>query len=342
MVVNRLSLQRKPAEPNQKTTALGQQAPKFGCAQFAHLAAKAYQGQDTFIRQCLSQGTNTLKSQSRDNPDGWGIAAYTDVDHLSITKSKEKAEDDPGFDQAVNDTADLKPLVTLAHVRKGPNVKVDNNHPFPIGKAILMHNGIVPSVLEEDLREKLNAFPREYQISKPKGTTDTELFARYLEGEMNRSFGTGDPTTIETKPLAEFFNEKVSELVSASKAMHHADPALPGFNFTLADDHRIFASRSGRSLNLGIRNDKDGNLQDVTIATRPMQLTHGTPIQWEEIPPDHMVIVERNNKAKDKPIVQISLQPLKLKQPLIKRATTWPRCGESIVQSLKHSIYGAA
>lgn len=328
-VVNSLSLARQSNLTYQNQAVAANKAPKFGCAQFAHLVRQPYQGQDRFIRQCLSEGTNALQSQSTDNPDGWGIAAFTDTDHLSITKSKEKAEDDPAFPEAVDSTADLRPLVTLGHVRKGPNVRVENNHPFPIGKAIMMHNGIVPTEIENKLKEKLDNFPPEYQVAKPKGTTDTELFARYFEGELHRKFGTGDPTAIETKPLAAFFNQKVSQLVSASKKMHHENPALPGFNFTLADDHRIFAARSGRKLNLGIRLDKDNKLQDVVIATRPMQLNTGDDIRWKEIPPDHMVVVERKVNIKDqKPQIHVSLQPLKL-QSDTKPSVTSPRCGDS-------------
>ena len=39
--------------------------PLFGCRLFAYTTVKPYDKQDSFIRQCLLEGDNALKSQSK-------------------------------------------------------------------------------------------------------------------------------------------------------------------------------------------------------------------------------------------------------------------------------------
>lgn len=289
--------------------------PKFGCAQFAYLVKEPYKGEDQFIKQCLVTGTNALQTQSETNPEGWGIAAFKNGTPVSITKSPIAAKNDPAFETIASDVAASQPLVTLGHVRQGTNVDIKNNHPFPIGKAVLMHNGNVPDDIQATLKQRLAILSKHYDIPPRVGTTDTELVARYLQGQLHKKFHTSDPTQVDTTSLAAFLNQHISQLVTLSKAIPNDGPMKHGFNFTLADDHRLIASRSGRQLHLGIRLDKQGRRQDVTIATHPMQLNAGKPIQWEEIPDNHLVAVERVTDAQGKPDIRIRLEPLAISLP---------------------------
>lgn len=314
--MNRLSCHRFQTQYRQEQPSLPHiGTPKFGCAQFAHLVREPYKGEDQFIKQCLVTGTNALQTQSEKNPDGWGIASFHSGDQVSIAKSKITAKDDPNFEAVVNNVADNQPLVTLGHVRQGANVSVKNNHPFPIGKAVLMHNGNVPDAIQAELRAQLDSFPKEYHITPPVGTTDTELVARYLQGQLSKNFSTNDPTQVDTQSLATFFNQHISQLIDRSKAIPNDGPIKHGFNFTLADDHRIIASRSGRRLYLGFRLDEYGNYQDVAIATKPMQVKTGEPLHWQEIPDNYLVVVERATDAQGKPDIQITREPLAIQLP---------------------------
>jgi len=287
------------------------QSPRFGCAQFVHIVSKPYQGEDRFIRQCLLDGDNAFRQQGNINRDGWGLATYLGPDRLNIWKSAIRSAIDPLFAKRAKEASAQKPLVTLGHVRMGSPVQVTNNHPFPIGKAIMMHNGFVPDAVTEKLRQQVAQLSKAFDLPSLKGTTDTEAFVRHFQGELVNTFGTQDPTHIPTEPLALKFNEQVSKLIQASRPFPDNGPLPFGFNFTLVDDHRILASRHGRPLYLGMRpaptqkKAEKSPIPEVLIATNPMQVRRGflpfdrfffsrqKPILWKEIPTDHMVVVER-------------------------------------------------
>jgi len=156
---------------------------------------------------------------SADNPDGWGIASWTDG-HVSIEKSPE-----PGWRSArfLELAESVTGKLLLAHVRKARHPPVPgllNTHPFAHGccgrEWVFAHNGMVPGIVAQ---------PCAYDGCRPDGETDSEFaFCHLLAGIAD----TYDDTDIGRWP------ERL-----AARAGTIA--ALGKFNFLLSDGRALLA-----------------------------------------------------------------------------------------------------
>src|SRR5579871_3027646 len=131
----------------------------------------------------LVQEKNSLRAQSHEHKDGWGIAHYGDAGTPSVVHGLSPAHSDPEFERVCGLLASR---AIVAHVRLasiGP-VQPRNAHPFTLGAWTFAHNGTVRDYAQHQAALEAEIHPRFRALIR--GETDSErcfyLFLTYLEG----------------------------------------------------------------------------------------------------------------------------------------------------------------
>src|SRR5215468_6429946 len=92
------------------------------------------------VHDALVLERNSLRRQSLEHPDGWGIASWQDSGLPEVARGLGAAHLDPEFERV---SSAVKARTVLAHLRLasvGP-VRLDNAHPFTWGRWAFAHNG---------------------------------------------------------------------------------------------------------------------------------------------------------------------------------------------------------
>jgi predicted glutamine amidotransferase len=244
--------------------------------------------EDTDFQLLLREAPRCLARLSEEHRDGWGLAVHTGQ-HWSVEKSTEQAGADERFHALA---MRQRGQMMVAHVRQktvGPTALV-NTHPFAARGWVFAHNGTLRD--KADLEARCNTAER----AALEGDTDSERLFRWL---MTRFASAGLSTESTTVAIANELRAACTELRERGDA--------GSFNFLLADDHRIFAHRFGRSLYLLTRGPDD-EVRQVRASADGMQLvtpwTHRrravlvasealTDEPWEEVPDCSLLVIER-------------------------------------------------
>lgn len=134
------------------------------------------------VHRSLLRADNALGMQSRNHPDGWGVAHYIDgAPHL--IRSSETALSDNLFHRVSGVVASE---TVVAHVRKatqGVN-SVLNCHPFQYGKWVFAHNGDIPEFdrCRQQLIQLISPQFRRFIL----GETDSEVIFHLFLSELAR------------------------------------------------------------------------------------------------------------------------------------------------------------
>jgi hypothetical protein len=135
----------------------------------------------TRVDCCLVQAPNSLLAQSRqdlrgfENADGWGIAAFGELNagigDWSIERRPDPAHDGHRFRAAA---ARTQATTVVAHVRRATvgTVALENTHPFRHGRWIFVHNGTVPYFAA--IRDAMLAAMSAEHRAAIRGSTDSE------------------------------------------------------------------------------------------------------------------------------------------------------------------------
>lgn len=128
------------------------------------------------VHNSLLEADNALSTQSKENPDGWGIAHYqNNIPHL--IRSQEIAMNDRIFNKV---SGIVYSQTIVAHIRKATqgNNDIFNIHPFQFGKWIFAHNGNIKSF--EKYKEQIisSIIPELKRFIL--GTTDSEIIFYFL------------------------------------------------------------------------------------------------------------------------------------------------------------------
>ena len=145
------------------------------------------------VHQSLLQADNALGLQSRNHPDGWGVAHYIDgAPHL--IRSSQTAISDNLFHRVSGVVASE---TVLAHVRKATQgVKsVLNCHPFQYGRWVFAHNGDISNfeACRESLLRLISPHLRRFVL----GDTDSEVIFHLFLSELSRYGPLGRPLGID-------------------------------------------------------------------------------------------------------------------------------------------------
>jgi glutamine amidotransferase len=137
------------------------------------------------VHHALVTETNSLRVQSREHKDGWGIASYGEAPLPSLVRGLGPAHIDPEFERA---SRLLASHAVVAHVRLASvgNVVESNAHPFTFRQWAFAHNGTLRNFaqhracLEAEIDTDFRALIR--------GDTDSErcfyLFLTYLRARV--------------------------------------------------------------------------------------------------------------------------------------------------------------
>jgi predicted glutamine amidotransferase len=225
----------------------------------------------------LLHGSNALRVQSKEHPDGWGLGWYEQAGPR-VVRSLTPAHGDGEFEK-------LSQYVTaqtvVAHVRKASvgRVAEENTHPFQRGPWLFMHNGTLPEW--ERNRPRLEELIAPALREKLRGETDSErCFLLFLTRLMRRC----EPESADIDSAAGALAETISLLRETVET--GGEPSSTTFLTT--DGRLLLACRRGRTLYLASPPpDAQGRCDYVAVAsedpgTPPPGGKHGWRLVAEE------------------------------------------------------------
>lgn len=203
-----------------------------------------------------------FRSGGQKNPDGWGLAYYTDK---SITLFKEAANAAKSrLAESLTTYPKLKSKLLIAHLRKASvgGRSYQNAHPFKRklqGKTyVFAHNGTLRNFSHKLRLEQI----------KPKGTTDSEFAFCYLLEQIKK------------KGIVEWDNRKFSWLHGQLLTINGTGT----LNCLFSDGKHLFAYRDqGGYSNLYYQiqpkpHQKNHSLNTVNLGINPKKITKGVLI----------------------------------------------------------------
>jgi predicted glutamine amidotransferase len=205
-----------------------------------------------------------LKNLGASNRDGWGIAYYNDTtDEPVVIRGGMPANEDPVFDEAVNETCRRKPELAMGHVRSASSglTNIPDPHPFKRSKGgkwwLFAHNGGI------DKTALIELIGNEYLSQNPPqiGNTtnewiDSELYFIYvLKCIENQNWNV-------TKGIAE---ATLSICARTSATL----------NFLLTDGEKLWGFRKGYALYYSYTASYENVSQITEIASQYPNSTQG-------------------------------------------------------------------
>lgn len=217
----------------------------------------------------MLHAANSLRLQSREHPDGWGLGWYENATPR-VVRSLTPAHGDEDFEKL---SQYVRALTVMAHVRKASvgRVAPENTHPFQRGPWLFAHNGTLPEwertrpLLEQQIAPAFRDSVR--------GETDSErCFYLFL-------------TRLQRAPDAA---TALAETVTAVRNACAEAEKKPSTTFLATDGKVMVACRSGRTLHVST-DDKSY----VAIASEdPGEPPPGGRGTWTLLPEDALVSVD--------------------------------------------------
>lgn len=233
---------------------------------------------------------NSLRRQSLEHPDGWGIAAYVRGTLPEVAHGLGPAHLDPEFERV---SGMLQARAVLAHIRLASvgEVSQENAHPFVYGKWTFCHNGTVT-----DFAEARQSIEREIAPKfrkRLRGTTDSErCFALFLSRLFSRvNEGAAPPVEVVAWALADTMH-------TVSRLTDQPGRTPSALNFLATEGELMVATRRGRSLFMSTEVVPDRPLHDWPKAVQRLHAFQvaseklGGPDAWLEVPEEGVVGVD--------------------------------------------------
>ncbi len=217
------------------------------------------------VHHSLLAAENALMRQSREHPDGWGIAWY---EHGTprIQHGTAAAFADEDF-QRLSST--LAAPTLIAHVRQATvgAIRPENTHPFQCGRWVFAHNGDIlgfaqlrPYLLEEVLP---------HYRARIRGDTDSEhcfyLFLSHLEREA-------DPENPSLDDVMNALAVSMEQIVSWCRLV--GAPRRPSVNMLVSNGRMLAATRLGRALYLSTQKHRCSDFTRCSLPSKPCLDTH--------------------------------------------------------------------
>ncbi len=191
------------------------------------------------VHESLVREANSLRVQSHEHKDGWGIASYKHGPEPEVARGTGPAHADPEFERVSNITSSH---AVIAHVRLasvGP-INIENAHPFVWGRWTFAHNGTlqrfdqhaqtVEALIDEDLRKLI------------RGETDSErcfyLFLSRLRARCD----------VEAPPFEEVARALVDTARTVVEITEQRALKPSSTNFLVTDGRLMLATRRHRTL----------------------------------------------------------------------------------------------
>lgn len=249
------------------------------------------------------------------NADGWGIVAYCKGYQTPlIVKSPYPAYSDPSYNWSINYLNLYQPQITLSHVRQGTggNNNTQNSHPFVYKNWSFEHNGNLQGIFKEPFRSKVFGRYAKSLGDSPKGKTDSEAVFYYFLGRMQETYGTTDTNRAGLENTVKIFAKSLLEVVDKEKENHFKlygsfndlkgrMDLSPSCDVIASDGENLYAFKKGHSMYLGRYINALGERQYIIAQEKTNTMRTGKPIEWLEIPEEHVVVISKNPSGKYRP-----------------------------------------
>jgi glutamine amidotransferase len=227
----------------------------------------------------LLHGSNALRVQSREHPDGWGLGWY-ESGAPRVVRSLTPAHGDGEFEKLSHF---VSAQTVVAHVRKASvgRVAEENTHPFQRGSWLFCHNGTLPEW--EQTGPLLEALIAPALREKLRGETDSErCFSLFLTRLLRRC----EPDEADLESAASALRETVA-------AVRELAPDA-STTFLITDGRLMLACRFGRTLYLSSpAPDAQGRCDYVAFASEnPGDPPPGGKREWRLLPEGSLVTVD--------------------------------------------------
>ncbi len=233
---------------------------------------------------------NSLRRQSIEHPDGWGIAAYTQGSLPELAHGLGPAHLDPEFERV---SGLLQARAVMAHIRLASVGEVDqkNAHPFVHGRWTFCHNGTLHdfdsarAALEQEIAPRFR--------KRLQGTTDSErCFGMFLTRLFSKVKEDAHPP-VETVAwaLADTMN-------TVARIADQRGQPPSAMNFLVTDGELMVATRRGRTLWMSSEANPNEPLRDWPNAAQRLHAFQvasedlGGADAWLEVPSEGVVGVD--------------------------------------------------
>src|SRR6267143_6067549 len=231
----------------------------------------------------LLHGSNALRVQSKEHPDGWGLGWY---EHAGprVVRSLTPAHGEGEFEKL---SQYVSAQTVVAHVRKASVGKVaeENTHPFQRGPWLFAHNGTLPDW--ERVRPQLEALIDPSLRGELQGETDSERCFLLFLSRLRRHC---DPKHADAGSAT----AALAETVALVREIAERGDARASTTFLATDGRLLLACRRGRTLFLSSpAPDRSGACGYVAIASEdPGEPPPGGKRAWRLLPEDALVAVD--------------------------------------------------
>jgi glutamine amidotransferase len=245
------------------------------------------------VHDALVLERNSLRRQSLEHPDGWGIASWHDGGPPQVARGLGAAHLDPEFERI---SSAVQARTVLAHLRLASvgSVKLDNAHPFTHGRWAFAHNGTLHAfdrhraAIEERIAPAYRTF---------RGETDSErCFALFLTRLSSRTDPLGKPSLHDVQWALAAVMDEVARITDVDVG----NGKRSAMNFLVTDGDLLAASRRDRTLFVAAE-----AVEGVPLRERPASGTRlfalevaseelQGPDVWHEIPQDGVIGIDRD------------------------------------------------
>jgi len=240
------------------------------------------------VHASLVSEQNSLRAQSQEHPDGWGIASYESGLFPEVAHGLGAAHQDPEFERV---SSLVSSHTVIAHVRLasvGP-VRLNNAHPFIYRAWTFAHNGTLQRFA--DHREEVEALIDPEFLPLMRGDTDSER-CFYLFLTVLRARTRVDVPNVDEVARALAVTARTVCRITEANA-----PKPSSTNFIVTDGRLLVATRRHRTLFYSCVPRKDAEsdhpnegqrVQQIVIASEKLS-SEG---KWHEVPEDSIVAVD--------------------------------------------------
>jgi predicted glutamine amidotransferase len=246
------------------------------------------------VHDALVTERNSLRRQSLEHPDGWGIASWGENGLPEVARGLGAAHLDPEFERI---SSAVQARTVLAHLRLASvgSIRLDNAHPFLFQRWAFAHNGTLHAFSRH--RAAIEALIAPRFAAGMRGDTDSErCFTLFLTR-------LAEVADIEGRPSLEAVQWALATTLAEVARITDVDVGdgkRSAMNFLITDGELLAATRRDRTLFFAAE-----SAEGVPIAERPRS---GTPVHaleiaseelqgpdvWHAVPPDGVIGIDRD------------------------------------------------